>query len=100
MESLAVKGTTENNLEEMYLKVVTGPNDNHLRRGFIKCPECGDEILMIPTLRQMNQAIENHVKVHKEILSDRPFQKQQTAMQIRLDLAHQVLEQASSPDLF
>jgi hypothetical protein len=100
MESLAVKGPNENNLEEMYLKVVTGPNDNILRRGFIKCPECGDEILMIPTLRQMNQAIENHVKVHKEMLSQRPLLKQQTAMQIRLDLAQQVLEQASSPDLF
>jgi hypothetical protein len=48
----------------------------------------------------MNQAIENHVKVHKEVLIDRPLLKQQTAMQIRLDLAQQVLEQASSPDLF
>ena len=100
MESLAVKGTNENNLEEMYLKVVTGPNDNHLRRGFIKCPECGDEILMIPTLRQMNRAIENHVKVHKEMLCDQPITKHQTAIQIRLDSAQQVLEQASSPDLF
>ena len=100
MESLSVKGPNEDNLEEMYLKVITGPNDNHSKRGFIKCPECGDEILMIPTLRQMNRAIENHVKVHKEMLSDRPIMKHQTAIQIRLDLAQQVLEQASSPDLF
>ncbi len=99
-ESLSIKGLNENNLEELYLKVVTGPNDDHLKRGFIKCPDCGDEILMIPTLRQMNQAIENHVKVHKEILRDRPLLRQQTAMQIRLDLAQQVLKQASKPDLF
>ncbi len=98
-ESLTIKGINEDNLEELYLKVVSGPNDDHLRRGFIKCPDCGDEILMSPTLRKMNQAIENHVKVHKEILKDRPILKQQTAMQIRLDLAQQVLQQASSPDL-
>ncbi len=100
MESLSIKGPNEDNLEEMYLKVITGPNDNHSRRGFIKCPECGDEILMIPTLRQMNRAIENHVKVHKEMLCNSPITKHQTAIQIRLDLAQQVLEQASSPDLF
>lgn len=100
MESLSIKGPNEDNLEEMYLKVITGPNDNHSRRGFIKCPECGDEILMIPTLRQMNRAIENHVKVHKEMLCNSPITKHQTAIQIRLDLAQQVLKQASSPKLF
>ena len=99
-ESLEIKGINENDLEEMYLKVVTGPNDDHLTRGFIKCPDCGNEILMIPTLRQMNHAIESHVKAHKELLKDTPLLKQQTAMQIRLDLAQQVLRQASLPDLF
>ncbi len=99
-ETLALKEISEHNLEEMYLKVVTGPNDSYLRRGLIKCPECGGEMLMIPTLRKMNQAIENHVKVHKELLKDRPLLKQHKAMQIRLDLAQQVLQQASSPNLF
>jgi hypothetical protein len=87
------------NLEEMYLKVVSEPNDNYQKRGFIKCPECGDEILMIPTLRTMNQAIENHVRIHKALLDDCPLERQKTAIQIRLDLAQQVLKQASRPDL-
>ena len=87
------------NLEEMYLKVVSEPNDNYQKRGFIKCPQCGDEILMIPTLKTMSQAIENHIRVHKELLKEQPLQRQQTAIQIRLDLAQQVLKQASRPDL-
>jgi hypothetical protein len=85
---------------EMYLKVVTEPSDRHLRKGFIKCPECGEEILMIPTLREISTAIENHVKTHKELLMDSPLLKQQTAMHVRLDLAQQVLQQASFPQLF
>jgi hypothetical protein len=92
--------TGESTLEEMYLKVVSEPNDNYQKRGFIKCPRCGDEILMTPTLKTMNQAIENHVRIHKEVLKDRPLQRQKTAIQIRLDLAHQVLKNTSSPDLY
>jgi DNA-directed RNA polymerase subunit RPC12/RpoP len=87
------------NIEEMYLKAVSEPNDNYQKRGYIKCPECGDEILMIPTLKTMNQAIENHVKIHKELLKNNPLERQKTAIQIRLDLAQQVLKQASRPDL-
>jgi len=87
-------------LREMYLKVVAEPNDSYLKKGFIKCPECGEEILMIPTLREMSTAIQNHVKTHKELLRDSPLLKQQTAMHVRLDLAQQVLQQASFPQLF
>ncbi len=86
-------------IEELYLKVVSEPNVNSLRRGFIKCPECGDEILMIPTLKTMNAAIENHVKMHKELLKDKPLEREKTAIQVRLNLAQQVLKQASCPDL-
>lgn len=99
-ETLEVKELIDDeNLREMYLKVVTGPNDNYLRRGFIKCPDCGEQILMIPTLRKMSEAIESHVKIHKELIKDNSLLKHHTAMQIRLDLAQQVLQQASSPHL-
>ena len=90
----------DESLKEMYLKVVTEPNDDHLKRGFIKCPECGEEILMIPALRKMSEAIENHVRVHKELLKSSPLLRQHKAMVVRLDLAQQVLQQASSPGLF
>jgi hypothetical protein len=54
---------------------------------------------MIPTLRKMNEAIENHVQIHKEQLKANPLIEHHTAMHIRLDLAQQVLQQASSPTL-
>lgn len=87
-------------LTEMYQKVVTIANHNNIKKGFIKCPDCGEEILMIPTLKTMNQAIENHVKLHKETLKNNPLLEHQTAMHIRLDLAQQVLQLAGSPELF
>ncbi len=101
VESLAVKEICDYELlRQLYLKVVMEPNDAALKKGFIKCPECGEEILMIPALKKMNEAIENHVKLHKDLLDDNPIQKHNTAMYIRLDLAQQVLQQASSEKLF
>jgi hypothetical protein len=87
-------------LRELYLKVVSEPNDSYFKRGFIRCPECGEEILMVPTLHKMSEAIENHVKLHKELPGGSPLLNQQVAMHIRLDLAQQVLVQAGSPRLF
>jgi hypothetical protein len=100
MAETLINDTVQNNLEEMYHKVVSEPNDNYLKRGYIKCSQCGDLILMIPTLKAMNTAIENHVKVHKELLKSQPFQMQKTAIQVRLNLAQQVLRNASKPDIY
>ena len=86
-------------IRELYLKVVLSPNKSRMRKGFIKCPECGEQILMIPVLKKMNEAIENHVKVHKAQPEVNSLLNHHTAMQIRLDLAQQVLQQASSPFL-
>ena len=33
---------------------------------YITCPHCGDQILMVPALSDMIQAIENHLSTHKE----------------------------------
>jgi hypothetical protein len=82
----------EDKLREIYQKVIEEPNKNSAKIGFIKCPECGEEILMIPTLRMMNDAIENHVKKHKELLKDDPIKEYQTAIFIRLSLVGQVLQ--------
>ena len=83
-------------LKQLYMKVVSEPNHDCLKRGFIKCPECSEEILMIPSLRAMNEAIENHVKVHKESLKMNPLIMHSKSINIRLDLAQQVLLQASN----
>jgi hypothetical protein len=81
-------------LKDIYAKAVEEPNRNYLRKGFIKCPECGEEILMIPTLRIMSQAIETHVHVHKEQLKEEPIKEHTKAITIRLTLMGQVLKQA------
>ncbi|MFB3888207.1 MAG: hypothetical protein ACE14S_01865 [Candidatus Bathyarchaeia archaeon] len=84
----------EEKLKEVYEKVVEEANRDPIKKGLIKCPECGEEILMIPTLRVMHKAIENHVHIHKEQLKAEPIKEHQIAIHIRLDLMGQVLQQA------
>lgn len=60
----------------------------------IRCPECGEEILLVPTLGKMIEAIENHIGTHRK---QRPSRTEITLepTNIRTDLTEQVLEQAS-----
>ena len=81
-------------LEQLYQKIVNCPNKDDLNKSFIKCPECGEEILMIPTLRVMNSAIENHVHMHKVQLKTDPTKEHQKAINIQLALVEQVLQKA------
>jgi hypothetical protein len=82
----------DDKLRSIYHKTVEQPNKSVAKKGFIRCPECGEEILMIPTLRIMNVAIENHVLIHKEQLKANPITQHQTAIFIRLSLMDQVLK--------
>jgi hypothetical protein len=86
-----MQGYDEEKLKLIYQKVVQAPNINFARKGFIKCPNCGEEILMVPTLRIMNQAIETHIDKHKEQLKADPIKEHETAIFIRLSLMRQVL---------
>ena len=80
----------------MYLRVVSEPNHDCPKKGFITCSECSEEILWIPSLRAMNEATENHVKVHKELLKTNYVIMCGKSINIRLDLAQQVLRQISN----
>ncbi len=91
-----VSEESEARLKQMYMRVVSEPNHDRFKKGFIKCPECSEEILMIPSLRAMNLAIENHVKAHKDSLKTTPLVMHSKSITIRLDLAQQVLLQASN----
>ena len=85
----------EGKLKALYLKVVEEPNRNAVSKtGLIHCPECGEEILMIPTLRVMSVAIENHVNKHKERLKADSIKMHQTAIFVRLSLVSQVLQKS------
>jgi len=33
---------------------------------FIRCPECGEQIQMVPALADMIAAIEDHISIHRE----------------------------------
>jgi predicted RNA-binding Zn-ribbon protein involved in translation (DUF1610 family) len=86
------KAFSENDdrIRQMYAKVVA-PNCGQIKKGFIKCPECGEEILITPTLRKMNEAIENHVLLHKEERESNLLEKYTIPINIRLALAKQIL---------
>ena len=89
----------EEKLRAIYKKVIEEPNKNVAKKGFIRCPECGEEILIIPTLRVMHEAIENHVCKHKEQLKREPIKEHQTAIFVRLSLMEQVLQYACKPQV-
>jgi hypothetical protein len=90
----------EEKLKAIYQKVIEEPNKNAATKGFIRCHECGEEILMIPTLRVMHEAIENHVQKHKEQLKGDPIKEHQTAIFVRLSLVAQVLQCACKTQIF
>ena len=72
---------------------VVGLNRCQVKKGLIRCPECGEEILITPTLRQMNEAIEDHVQLHKEKPEPNLILKYATPISVRLALVKQVLYQ-------
>ncbi len=82
----------EDEIKELYQKVILEPNKHGGKLQFIKCPQCGLEILMMPTLKVMNIAIENHVCEHKQQLEATPIKQHETAITIRLSLMRQVLK--------
>jgi adenine-specific DNA methylase len=59
----------------------------------IKCPVCGKEILLVPNVKLMSEAIEAHVETHKQKIKDPQVEKE--VERIREDLIAQVLEKAS-----
>ncbi len=77
-------------LRQMYEKVVDS-NYIYVKKGFIKCPECGEEILINPILKKMNEAIENHVQLHKKKMEINLLLKYTKPINIRLALAQQII---------
>ncbi len=79
-------------IKEIYSKVIAS-NSTYIKKGYIKCPECGEEILIIPTLTKMNEAIENHIQLHRQELGNNPLVKYIKPINIRLALAKQTIKQ-------
>jgi hypothetical protein len=70
----------------------------HFTNKFIRCPDCGEEIAMIPVLGQMIEAIEDHMTTHKN-RQDHPkgehVLQHPRAPNIEENLAEQVLTRAA-----
>ncbi len=60
----------------------------------IKCPSCGKEIMLIPNVKLMSKAIEDHAETHKEKVKGRKAGEEE-AEGIRNDLIRQALEKAA-----
>jgi hypothetical protein len=59
----------------------------------IKC-FCGTEILVLPNVKAMSEAIENHVQIHMQKIQD-PAKAEAEAERIRNYLITQALDKAS-----
>jgi len=69
--------------------------NNQIPKKYIKCPECGEAILMVPTLAEMIESIEDHIVTHKKHPHENLLVPHLKTPAIKLDLAQQVLLQAS-----
>jgi hypothetical protein len=61
----------------------------------IICPDCGQEILMVPTLTKMVEAIKNHVSTHRGQSKDEIEDEIIRPVKLSSNLTEQVLEEAS-----
>ena len=62
---------------------------------YIRCPECGEEILMVPTLGEMIEEINHHVSTHKKQPNVEVPMVHLKASNICMELTKQVLERAA-----
>jgi|PlaIllAssembly_1097288.scaffolds.fasta_scaffold803575_1 hypothetical protein len=83
---------------EVFIKGNVGEEGNMSSPNrYIRCPDCGEQILMVPVLSQMIESIENHLSTHKDHsdhVNHDPIQHPKTPC-INEDLADQVLIRAA-----
>ncbi len=69
-------------------------NQKSLKK-YIRCPECGEPILMVPSLDEMIVSIDNHLTSHRKHLHNDLTVVHLKKPALQLDLAQQALQQAS-----
>ncbi len=84
-----------NKCNEQSKERINETNNQQSSKKYIKCPECGEAILLVPTLGQMIASIENHIVSHRKHPHDDLTLAHLKKPDIQLDLAQQVLLQAS-----
>ncbi len=71
------------------------PSNQQTQIKYIRCPECGEKIPMVPTLGQMIEAINIHVTTHRKHPHADVTEPHLKTPTIRIELTKQVLERAS-----
>ncbi|HLN46469.1 MAG: hypothetical protein ACM3WQ_00580 [Chloroflexota bacterium] len=69
--------------------------DQISRMKCIRCPECGEPILMVPTLGKMIEAIENHISIHRKSPNEDRSAAQIRRPFIRDNLTEQLFQHAA-----
>ena len=72
------------------------PEESNIQNArYIRCPDCGEEIMMVPVLAQMIEAIETHISTHRDQPRTEIVHPQIKAPNLREDLTEQVLQRAA-----
>ncbi len=79
-------------------KEIVQHSEERITRKCIKCPQCGESILMIPTLKEMITAIENHVSTHRNLRCEEGSEVPNTPY-VRNSLTEQVLLRAADSSI-
>ncbi len=63
---------------------------------YIRCPDCGEQIMMVPVLSEMIEIIENHIATHEHLNQNinLPLPRPKAPV-LREDLTEQVLLKAA-----
>jgi hypothetical protein len=85
----------ETKVNEKPEEALNEPNNDKMKNKFIRCPDCGEEIRMVPTLAEMIEAIENHITIHREHSRIELTSIHKKTPCIREDLTEQVLQRAA-----
>jgi hypothetical protein len=73
----------------------SAPSVNQNTNRYIRCPDCGEQILMMPNLSEMIEAIETHLSTHSAHERLNPVVKHLREPVIEESLAEQVLMTAA-----
>ena len=69
--------------------------DNPTNLKYVRCPECGEQIPMVPVLSQMIQNIEDHLETHRQNQQSDLTVPQINELYIQDSLTEQVLQRAA-----
>lgn len=69
--------------------------NQQIPKKYIRCPECGEPILMVPSLDEMITSIENHLTSHRSHPHNDLTVAHLKKPALQLDLAQQALLKAS-----